>query len=323
MNISVTGAAGLIGKNIVKKLALKGHKVKAMDFREKFNRDQKYIKFLKDKNVEIIFGSILNKENCKKLVNDSNLIIHLAAVLGVKNTEKKRKYCLNVNFDGTKNIIKLIKGKKKRIIFASSSEVYGEPEKNPIDENSKLNGKSIYAISKILSEKEIIKNSKKGKNFTYTILRFFNTYGEDQVAQFLIPKFINNVKKKKSLIINGNGNQLRGYLYVDDVVDGIYSVLNKLDISKNKIYNLGNSSEVFNIYQVAKKILKLSKSKNKIFFKINFKGSDRNKNREIFFRISDCSLAKKQLNFRPKVKLETGLKRMLKKDIYYDNWIYR
>ena len=146
MNISVTGAAGLIGKNIVKKLALKGHKVKAMDFREKFNRDQKYIKFLKDKNVEIIFGSILNKENCKKLVNDSNLIIHLAAVLGVKNTEKKRKYCLNVNFDGTKNILELIKGKKKRIIFASSSEVYGEPEKNPIDENSKLNGKSIYAI---------------------------------------------------------------------------------------------------------------------------------------------------------------------------------
>ena len=90
MNISVTGAAGLIGKNIVKKLALKGHNVKAMDFREKFNRDQKYIKFLKDKNVEIIFGSILNKENCEKLVNDSNLIIHLAAVLGVKNTEKKK-----------------------------------------------------------------------------------------------------------------------------------------------------------------------------------------------------------------------------------------
>ena len=322
MNISVTGAAGLIGKNLVKKLVLKGHKVKAMDFKEKFNRDQKFIKFLENKNVEIIFGSILNKEKCKKLINDSNLIIHLAAVLGVKNTEKRKKYCYNVNFGGTKNILKLIKG-KKRIIFASSSEVYGEPEKNPIDENAKLKGKSIYAISKILSENEIIKNSKKNKSLSYTILRFFNTYGEDQVAQFLIPKFINNVKKNKSLIINGNGNQLRGYLYVDDVVDGIYSAIKKSDISKNKIYNLGNSSETFNIYQVAKKILKLSNSKNKILFKINFKGSDRNKNREIFFRISDCSLAKKQLNFKPKVKLETGLKRMLKKNIYYDNWVYR
>ena len=323
MNISITGAAGLIGKSLVKRLILKGHTVKAMDFKEKFNRDKEYLKFVKKKGIEVIYGSILNKAKCKLLVKDSSLIIHLAAVLGVKNTEKKKKYCLNVNFGGTKNIINLIKKEKKRLIFASSSEVYGEPDKNPIDEKSKLKGKSVYAISKILSEKEIINQSKKYKNFSFTILRFFNTYGEDQVAQFLIPKFINNIKKKKALIINGNGNQLRGYLYVDDVVEGICSILLRPKVSKNKIYNLGNSSEVYNIYQVAKKILRLSKSQNKILFKNNFQGSDRSQKREIFFRISDCSLAKKQLNFVPKIKLESGLKKMLKRNFYFENWIYR
>ena len=126
-------------------------------------------------------------------------------MLGVKNTENNPSNCLRINTDATENISKLCRlFKVKRVIYASSSEVYGEPIKNPITENFKLEGKSIYAISKILGE-EIIKENCKKNN--YTIFRFFNTIGETQVAQFVVSKFIKNLKENKNLIINGNGTK--------------------------------------------------------------------------------------------------------------------
>ena len=89
-------------------------------------------------------------------------VIHLAAMLGVKNTENNPSNCLRINTDATENISKLCRlFKVKRVIYASSSEVYGEPIKNPITENFKLEGKSIYAISKILGEEIIKENCKK------------------------------------------------------------------------------------------------------------------------------------------------------------------
>ena len=127
--------------------------------------------------------------------------------------------------------------------------------KTQLTENFKLEGKSIYAISKILGE-EIIKENCKKNN--YTIFRFFNTIGETQVAQFVVSKFIKNLKENKNLIINGNGNQVRGYAHAEDIAIGIRDALHNKK-TFNNIYNLGNSNEVCSLKLLARKIIKLKK----------------------------------------------------------------
>lgn len=319
--IAITGAAGLIGKELVYKLLKKNFLLKILDLKEQFIKQKEYYYFLKrNKNVEIIKGSILESKKCLKLVKDVDLLIHLGAMLGVKNTEMKRYDCYNVNFKGTENLLNsLIHNKCNRIIFASSSEVYGEPKKNPIKEDFALNGTSIYALTKILSEKQIIAYQKMYKSFNYTILRFFNTYGPNQVAQFLIPKFFNLINKNKSFLINGDGNQVRGYLYVTDLVENILSIINNKN-TYNKIYNLGNSREVYKIKTLVKKILKLTKIKNKVIYDRFFKIGDRNKSREIYKRICSTKLAEKDFSFKASTTLDAGFRQMFKQKNFRENW---
>ena len=127
----------------------------------------------------------------------------LSSNVRVKNTENNPSNCLRINTDATENISKLCRlFKVKRVIYASSSEVYGEPIKNPITENFKLEGKSIYAISKILGEeiiKKIVKNIIQSSGFQHG--------GETQVAQFVVSKFIKNLKKIKILLLMEMGTK--------------------------------------------------------------------------------------------------------------------
>ena len=115
-------------------------------------------------------------------------------------------------------------------------------QKKKIIETSPLLGSNVYARSKIESEKLII-DKLHNKKTKFTILRLFNTYGENQVAQFFIPKLCYCVKYNKKFIINGNGSQVRSYAFCDDIAEGIKCCL--LKKSSNKIYNLGNSKQVF------------------------------------------------------------------------------
>ncbi len=303
--ILITGGSGLIGKFLVEKL-YKDYEISVLDFRNQIIRNKKF--FEKYKNIKFFYGSVNDLNLCRKSIKGMFCVIHLAAMLGVKNTENKPNYCLRINTDATENISKLCRlFKVKRVIYASSSEVYGEPIKNPINENFKLEGKSIYAISKILGE-EIIKENCKKNN--YTIFRFFNTIGETQVAQFVVSKFIKNLKENKDLIINGNGNQVRGYAHAEDIAIGIRdSLSNKKTF--NNIYNLGNSNEVCSLKLLARKIIKLKKnSKSKIKFNKKFILADRKKDREINYRFCSTKKAYKDFNFKCKINLDSSLKRI-------------
>ena len=134
---------------------------------------------------------------------------------------------------------------------------------------------------------EIIKENCKNN---YTIFRFFNTIGETQVAQFVVSKFIKKLKENKNLIINGNGNQVRGYAHAEDIAIGIRDSLHNKK-TFNNIYNLGNSNEVCSLKLLARKIIKLKKNfklKNK--FNKKFISADRKKDREINYRF--CSTKK-------------------------------
>lgn len=316
--ILVTGGAGCIGIQVCKELAKNKKRVVLFDLKER-------IKVVKDEinseYIETFNGSIMSMSDLKKASINCDAIIHLAAYLGVNRTEKNKLKCLDINIVGTRNIVDLIDSMKKikKIIFASSSEVYGEPLKNPVNENSLTQGKTVYAISKLAGE-ELVKSICEIKKVRFTIIRYFNTYGPYQVKQFVISKFIDLIKKNKSPIINGNGKQLRSYNYSKDSAKATVDCLLS-DKLENKVINIGNDSSKINLINLVKLINKILKKNIKPKLNLKFKKTDRSHNREINVRYCDINLAKKKLGYRPKYSLEMGIREMIKISINPSDWV--
>ena len=300
MNILVIGNSGLIGNALVQKLIKKQIRLICFDIsKPKYSSEILFIK-----------GSIEDLKILSKKTKNIKIdvVVHLAAFLGVKNTEKNKLECLNTNILGTINVLDFcVKKKVKKIIFSSSSEVYGEGGKNFLREDFFLKPKSIYGITKVVNEEYIKAYCSKFK-LNFNICRFFNIYGPNQRDEFVIPNFINKIKKNQIIEIYGSGNQIRCFCYVDDAVD----ILIKLIFSKiqNKTFNIGNNNEPIKIIDLAKLIYKLAKKKIRLK-KVDFIDSDRSSTREIYVRKPNISKAIKELNYSPKTKLIDGIRKIL------------
>lgn len=303
----VTGGAGLIGIHTCYELVKLGYDVSIYDLGEQIERHKKYL----PKNLKIHYGSILDLHTLQSAMMNHDYVFHLAAMLGVQNTEDNKLDCLEINCTGTKYVLQsAVNNKIKKVIFASSSEVYGEPDKNPINENFSTKGKTLYGISKIVGE-EYCKSFYQKYKLNYTIIRFFNTYGPLQKNKFVITKFIDSILNKKNLTINGSGEQLRSYMYVTDAA----KATTKIAFSKNtnqKIYNVGNGSNPISLNTLIKKIKKITKIKPKIKYDKNFISTDRLKKREIFERFCDSSKIQKTIKWKPTVSIEDGIKQIIK-----------
>ncbi len=315
--ILVTGGAGCIGIQVCNQLAKAGQKVVLFDLYEQINTVRNFL----DKRVEIFFGSILDISSIREAIRGCDGVIHLAAYLGVRRTELNKIRCLEINIDGTKNVLNACSlNNIKKIIFASSSEVYGEPLVNPVTEQEITKGKTVYAISKLAGE-ELVKAYYDEFKIEYTILRYFNTYGPHQISQFVIPKFIKMVSENKSPVIYGDGTQERSYNFsADSAKATIKCLLNSK--TNSKVINVGNSEELINLTDLANHVIKICGKNQKIkpIYKLNFKKTDRKKDREINKRFCSTSLAKKLINYKPTTKLELGLKEVLKIGVSKNKW---
>jgi len=304
----VSGGAGLIGLEICNKLIEKGHRVYLYDLGEQIERNKLYI----NKKIKIFYGSILDVHSLKKAIKNCDFVFHHAAMLGVKFTEDNKLDCLEINSTGTKNVLEACLGNKvKKVIFASSSEVYGEPKKNPISEKFQTQGKTIYGISKLMGE-EYCKSYHQKHNLNFTILRYFNTYGIYQQKKFVIQNFVHDSINCNKITINGDGNQIRSYMYVSDAAEAtIAAAFSKK--TDNKIFNVGNGKNPITLRELSKIVKKVLKSKDiKIIFKKNFNKTDRTIDREIFYRYCDSSKFQKLIKWQPKVTLESGIEKILK-----------
>jgi UDP-glucose 4-epimerase len=303
----ITGGAGLIGYQIALELHRKNKKVQIYDLKEQIDK----IKNIVPKNIKCTSGSILDLANLKKSMVGYNCIFHLAAMLGVQATEEDKLSCLKINIDGTKNILdSAVYNNAEHFIFSSSSEVYGEPKINPVEENSITTGKTVYGISKLAGE-ELCKAYNQKYGIKYTILRYFNTYGSGQKKNFVITKFIEHINNKKKIIINGNGQQKRSYMYVTDAAAATVKV-SEIKKAQNITLNIGNGSEVLTLIKLAKIIMKILKKKTKIIFDKKFMKNDRRISREIFYRYCNSDKAEKILNWKPKINIEQGIKLIVK-----------
>ena len=309
-SVFITGGAGCIGLALINFLVKKNYVVKLFDLPDQIEVSKKLI----NKKVKLVPGSILDKSAMINSIEESDIVVHLAASLGVRNTEENNYRCYQINVRGTENILDICLQKKiKKFIYASSSEVYGEPITNPITENFNTYPKSIYAQTKLMGEGLVKSYNQMDKNLKYIIFRFFNTYGKNQVAQFVLPRFIKAAKKNSPLVINGNGNQIRGYCNSNDVAKGIEKAFSKKVF--NEVINLGNSKELVTLKQLAKLVIKSSNSSSRIIFDKKFKDTDRESSREIYRRYCSTKKASRMLNFKPSITLKSGIDELVNLEI--------
>lgn len=297
MKILVTGGAGFIGSNITDALIEKKHEVVILDDlstgnKQNINPKAKFYKLsvTNAKKVDEIF----NKEKI-------DIVIHHAAQLDVRKSVADPSFDAEVNIKGTINILEASrKNNVKKIIFASSGgTIYGECLKKAPNETGLENPLSPYGVAK-LSVEHYIKCYNAIYGLKYTILRYANVYGPRQDPHGeagVVAIFIGKMLKKQEVLIFGDGNQLRDYVYVKDVVNANLKALTK---ANNEIINIG-THKTFSVNQLAKELATIIEYKPKPVHKAKRSG-------ELFKSYLDNTKAKKILNWQPEVDIKTGLR---------------
>jgi len=294
MKIIVTGGSGFVGRHLTESLS-KEHNVSILDIHPPKN------------NVNFIEANILNFNEIKNILNDFDIVIHLAALVGVESSENDPIKTLEFNINGTKNVLEACRNSNiKKIIFSSSSEIYGQPLSVPIKESDPLIPITTYGVSKLAAE-EYVKSYSKMYGINYTILRLFNAYGPSQSSNFVISRFTNLALENRPITIHADGSQIRAFCHIEDIVRGIKLVLEKCN---NEIFNIGNDSEPICIRDLSQKIISMTNSKSEQIF-VPFEKSNRNRN-EILTRIPVIDKAKNILNYHPKISLEDGIQSIIK-----------
>lgn len=304
--VLVTGGAGFIGSNLCKKLLGKGHNVIAIDNLITSN-GKNLIQFSDNPKFTFVKHDItkpLPKNLTKRL--PLQYIYHLACPTGVPNIKTLGKEMLLTSSVGTQNILELARRHGAKVLFTSSSEIYGNPQVFPQTENytgnvDPIGPRSPYEEGKRFSETLVTIYVKK-YSIDAKIVRVFNTYGplmSDRDTR-VIPNFLRQAIRNTPLTVQGDGTQKRTFCYIDDLVNGLLAVMRQS--KKGEVYNLGSDQEV-TILDLAKIIIKITDSKSKIIF-IKRPPHDHNS------RLPSLKKAKK-LDWLPKIGLEDGLKRTL------------
>jgi|TARA_B100002003_G_scaffold168503_1_gene156550 nucleoside-diphosphate-sugar epimerase len=316
--VLVTGGAGCIGMPVCNGLLKRGVEVVLFDLYEQINvvKDQ-----INDK-IEIFYGSILDESSLREAIRGCDGVIHLAAYLGVRRTEINSLRCLDININGTKKVLDAaIHAGTQKIIFASSSEVYGEPLKNPIREEDITQGKSVYAVSKLAGEELVKAYHAEFETLNFTVLRYFNTYGPYQIAQFVIPKFIRNVLNDKPPVIYGDGRQERSYNFSEDTARGTVDALFSQE-ANNTTMNIGNSNALISLKDLGELVIKICGKQDdmKINIKNTFENTDRDESREIFQRYCSTDKAKAVIDYESQISLEEGIKKIIEVGVLQPKW---
>ena len=301
----VTGGAGFIGSHLVERLLELGANVSVIDTMLCGNKIER---LSGHKNLVIHEEDVLNVAAIAPLFKDQDVVFHLAAVVGVEETQDEPVNLLNVEVVGTSNVISLAaKNKVKRFIFASSSEVYGDSLK-PMVEEGPFNPKSTYALTKLIGEHFCMAYYQKF-GLEYTALRFFNSYGPRQDDRFVLSRFVNRALVGQELYIYGDGNQTRDFTYVQDSVH-MSLLAGIMDAGVNQVLNFGTGKAV-SINTLADMVLTSLNLKGQVDTKYVNYDRRRSLEIEVFNRIADTSKAETLLGYKPVIDLKEGLQKYI------------
>lgn len=298
----ITGGAGYLGSHLAGKLLEIGAQVLVVDTMLYGNK----IKF-KHKNLSVHKVDVMDIVRLSPLFKGQDIVFHLAAVVGVEETQLSPVSLLNTEVIGTSNVFKLSAANKvKRLIFASSSEVYGDYNK-PMVENGALAPRSTYALTKLVGEHYCTAYFKE-YNLEYTALRYFNIYGGRQDERFVLPRLINSVLKGNPVHIYGDGEQTRDFTYIEDSVCMTLLAGIKQEC-RNMIINIGTGNAI-SINMLANIVLNETNKKVKIVH-IDYESS-RPLDVEIFHRVADTLKSRDLIGYRNLTPIEVGLSKYIK-----------
>ena len=302
-HILVTGGAGFIGSAVAEKLAENPkHFVVILD--NFLTGAQDKIPVSKHDNIRFIRCDVNNYIDLSTVMmsHQFEYVFHYAAVVGVARTLENPVLVLN-DLQGFRNILELSKNSGvKRVFFSSSSEVYGEPVELPQnEETTPLNSRLPYAIVKNAGE-AYLKSYYKEYGLSYTIFRFFNTFGPKQSKDFVISRFVAAALKNEDIVVNGDGKQTRTFCYVDDNTEACLNAFYNNEIV-NDVANIGSEKEI-TIMELAQKIIAISGSKSKIVMGPSLSEGDMTR------RMPDTRKMKALLK-REMTSLDDGLKKLL------------
>jgi NAD dependent epimerase/dehydratase len=301
--VLVTGADGFIGSHLVELLLENGYQVKALAQYNSFN----YWGWLEDipenKNLEIVTGDVRDPHFCKHLVEGSELIFHLAALIAIPYSYVAPDSYIDTNIKGTLNICQAAKEQgNTRVIHTSTSEVYGTAQYVPIDENHPKQPQSPYSASKIGAD-NIAMSFFNSFDLPLTIARPFNTYGPRQSARAIIPTIITQIANGIKKIQLGDLRPTRDFNYVKDTCRGFLSIAEN-DNTIGKEINIASNSEISmrDTLQLIKKIMD-----SEVEF-ITDKQRLRPEKSEVFRLYGDNTLIHELTGYKQDYTLEEGLK---------------
>jgi len=287
----VTGGAGFIGCHITEKLVQRGDDVIVID--DLNTGKEENLESIIEK-INFVKGSILDIELLDKLTKDVDGVFHQAALASVQDSFSKPNEYHNVNVNGTENILKLAKKNNFKVVYASSSSVYGNPTRIPIKESDEKNPINPYAETKLKKEELAIKYSKIGVSVIG--LRYFNVFGKGQSKEYagVLKLFLERIRDKLSPKINGDGTQFRDFVYVGDVVNA--NIMSMDSDINHEFFNVGTNTSI-TILDLAKTIIKSSGFDIEPIFGPALKG-------DVQKTIANIDLIKEKIGWTPTVILE-------------------
>jgi UDP-glucose 4-epimerase len=268
MRAFITGGAGFIGSHLADALIARGDTVTILD--NMSTGSKKNIAHLEGK-ITVHEGDIRDKELVDKLVKESDTVFHMAAALGVKNIMEHTIESIDRNFNGSEVVLNAASKHDKRLLIASTSEIYGKNPNQPLHEESdRVVGapqkiRWTYSDAKALEE-AVAHTLHKTHGLKVTTVRFFNTVGPRQTGQYgmVVPRFVQAALKNEDITIYDDGSQSRVFCHVEDAVRAVLSLLDS-DSTIGDYFNVGGIGET-TIRELAKQIIKQTNSQSAIKF---------------------------------------------------------
>jgi len=295
MKFAVTGGAGFVGNNIVKLLVSKGHSVVVIDNLNTGKKEN--LKGVLEK-IQFYEEDIRDFEKMESILKDMDGIFHQAALTIVQESFQKEQEYFDVNVKGTENIFKIAQKYKKKVVYASSSSIYGNTKQIPIKENFERKPINPYGQTKL--EDEFLAEKYANDGLKVIGLRYFNIFGKGQTGSYagVITQFIRKLKKNQNPIIFGDGSQIRDFVHVSDIAKANLSAM--LTKRNSGFFNIGTGLGT-KIVDLAKIMIKIYGKRFEPVFEDPLKG-------DVKISQADMELTNKILNWKSTVSLEEGLK---------------
>jgi dTDP-glucose 4,6-dehydratase len=303
--ILLTGGAGFIGTQLVRKLAPENRIV----IYDNLHRNAlRYVNLDSYPSIEVIKGDVLDRESVLAAVAGCDVVIHLAAIAGVDTVMEMPILTMKVNLLGALNVLDAaVAAGVGRFIDFSTSEVFGSHVYMAEEHSATALGvvgesRWTYAVSKLAAE-HLVSSYHKEHGLPAVTIRPFNVYGPQQVGVGAIHSFVVDALQGKDLVIHGDGNQIRSWCYIDDMVDGTVLCL-ETDNAVGHVFNIGNPRATVTVANLAQLVRRLCNSDSKIVYGCK-------DHVDVELRIPSIKKAQTFLGFWPKVDLEEGLARTI------------